>query len=389
MKVRTINFLVMFSVFLLQTIDNFLREKRLSIGGFSGIKNVLLAVTILFYLYQLYQLKRRKMLPYLFKDELKSILGLAVSFAILSVSFMLRNNGFEFITVTGIIRLVIPVVVAFAVLNLMGLSDIYRLMSYLLILMFLGYLCTIANLVSIENIKSISFLKSSSPFESTYFSPSAMAFCLFFCYFRKNKSLTLLSVLFTVLTFKRMMVLYAVFLLLFGDVCKKRKEVPQWMINLFEIVFLVLSLFYIALMSGAVSDVINKYLGIQVVDFSMGRSYFMQLILLGNFKSLGFMTSTLGFRSMEMDIPMIYTEMGVLSVIAVIYFFTKIAKQNWYNFFAVIFCLFQILTSHWLDITYFWIVAYITIGCVAYKNNDSTFQRRKFRIGFRRKNLQI
>ena len=131
---------------------------------------------------------------------------------------------------------------------------------------------------------------------------------------------------------------------------------------------------------GNIDDFIYKYTGIYLATFTMGRSYFIQ-VLARNFTSLGFMSSIAFYKSIEMDLPMIYIEMGILPVFATIYIFTKIAKDNWYNFLIIIFCLLEMLTSHWLDITYFWIVFYITIGCIQYKET-SNYNYRKNHIKF-------
>jgi hypothetical protein len=83
---------------------------------------------------------------------------------------------------------------------------------------------------------------------------------------------------------------------------------------------------------------------------------------------------------MEMDIPMIYVEMGILSVIITIYCMLKLVRGNWYNFTIIAFCLLELLTSHWFDIVYFWILAYITLGSVSYEENDSKKGKKGIRI---------
>ena len=138
-------------------------------------------------------------------------------------------------------------------------------------------------------------------------------------------------------------------------------------------------------MTGGLEDLIFKYFNIRLIDFTMGRSFFMQVVLsriaTGTFVSTGFMSSVANFRTMEMDLPMIYVEMGFISVIATIYFMTKLAKDDWYCLFIILFCLLELLTSHWFDIVYFWIVAYITIGCIQYKKEESiSYKKTKIKL---------
>ena len=380
---RRLNYIMMFSLFVVQAFDNYCREMKIGLNGINTIKNGLLLFMTLIFLYEIFLLRRKngEVFDRAFFDETKSIISLAVVFGILSVYFMQKNHGFEMETITGLGRIVIPVIVAYALINVMNIKDIYNLMSILLIVMFVGYIYAIAHRITLKNILAIDFMNSYSPFESSMFSPAAMGFCLFFCYFRKRRMLTVLSVFFTIMTFKRIMVLYALLLLAFGGIAKKMGKMSTWITKVFVLSFIAISMAYIGLMDGTIQDFVFRYTGLGINSFTMGRAFFMRTIL-RDFKSLGFMTSTVGYRSMEMDIPMVYVEMGILAVIALIYFMSKLIKNNWYNFLIVLFCLLELLTSHWLDIVYFWIVAYLTIGCVSYKS-ETTCIRHIPKVHFR------
>jgi hypothetical protein len=154
--------------------------------------------------------------------------------------------------------------------------------------------------------------------------------------------------------------------------------------------FIGISILYTKVMAGQLPDIIMQYIGISTNSLTMGRSYFMRTIL-NDFKSVGFMSSTVRYRSMEMDIPMIYVEMGILSVIATVYFITKLVKDNWYELFMVSFCLFEVLTSQWLGVPYFWILMYITLGCIVYKDEGEKFLgKRKIKFtGFGLKKVYV
>ncbi len=373
---RRLNYLLFFLLFVLQTIDNYCREQFLGIKFITLSKNITLLLIVVVFIFEIISIQKKEKFTFIFLDEFKYIIKLTVCFGLLSGYFMIKNNGFEFETAMGLIKLLIPVLVAFVLLNIMPLKDIYNFMAIILIIMFIAYVTTCIDNISFANIRTINLLSSHSPFESTYFSPAAMSFCLFFCYYRKNKLYTYLSVIFTIMTFKRIMVIYAIFLILFGGIISKWKKVPKVVSTMFIICFSIISFVYIQLMLGNIEDLAYKYLGINLETFTMGRSFFMRYIV-RSFVSTGFMSSTVLFRSMEMDLPMIYVEMGILSVIATIYYFTKIAKDNWYNLIIISFCLLQLLTSHWFDITYFWIIAYITIGCIQYKKLEYLNTKKK------------
>lgn len=380
-NMKRFNFILLFFLFFLHTLDNYIREVQWNRGMMVFLKNAFLAGMVLLFLMELYCFSGKRTIKSVFTDELKSIIWLTITFAVLSVYEMLKNQGFETATIKGLIRLLIPVFTAFVILNVMEFDDIYRVMAISLCFMFAGYVAAHVGDLSIGNFCSVSFVDSYSPFESNFFSPAAMGFCLFFCYFRKNKLFTFLSVLFTILTFKRIMVLYAVVLLLFGGMVSKWKEMPKWLLRMLGVIIFIFSILYIQLMLGNVAKLLFKYFGIEinrtVIDiFSMGRSWFIQLVLEGDFRSVGFMSSTVGFKNMEMDLPMIYIEMGILSVAATIYFMLRLVKNNWYVFGIIGFCLLELLTSHWFDITYFWIVAYVTVGCIQYRQPEPDMESK-------------
>ena len=376
----------MIVVFLLQILDNVNREINLNITGLNAFKNVLLILICGLFINEIYVLHKDDK-DIIFFDEMKSILKLAFVFAILSIYFIFKNRHFDIITIEGIFRVIFPIVVAFSILNVMTLDDIYKFMIIIFIISFAGYLWTIGlNNITFENFSAMSLVHSYSPFESNFFSPVAMSFCLFFCYYRKNKLFLILSVLFTIMTFKRIMVVYSLFLLLFGWAFQKNYRIPSGFILLYKIGFFILSIFYINLMLGNVEDIINKYLGMNVNTFSMGRSWLMKNIYY-NYESYGFMTSTVDFRGMEMDIPQFYVEMGICSVIAAIHYIANLARVNWYNFLMIVFCMLELLTSHWIDIVYFWMIMYITIGCIAYKDNEKFIKKSKFKLVIKNKKV--
>ena len=354
-------------------LDNFIREyhsRSLTIGA---IKNGLLAFYIAVFIVYIYKLKSSKKYNFIFGKELTNVVTLTGVFSIISLYYIIINNGFKMATVEGLIHLLLPIFTAYVMLNTLHLDEIYSLMSNFLIIMFLGYIIINLDNFNIETIKAISFLESSSAFESNHFSPAAMGFCLFFCYYRKNKLLTALSVIFVLMTFKRLMIIWAIFLFVFGKYLSrfsKKMMVPRWITFLFASVFFVICIIYIQLMSGEIEDLIYKYLGVEANIFVSGRAVFMRRII-KNFTSYGFMSSTVieNFQPMEMDIPMIYVEMGVLAVIATICCYIRFINNNWYNFFLVIFSMMELLTSHWFDVTFYWVLAYVTLGCISYKSN--------------------
>lgn len=62
-----------------------------------------------------------------------------------------------------------------------------------------------------------------------------------------------------------------------------------------------------------------------------------------------------------MDFPNMYLEMGILAVLVCVYTIFKLIRANAYNYIIVTFVMAEMVTSHFIDITYFWIFFYLTI----------------------------
>ncbi|MFM9745908.1 hypothetical protein ACKI2C_51000, partial [Streptomyces brasiliscabiei] len=59
-----------------------------------------------------------------------------------------------------------------------------------------------------------------------------------------------------------------------------------------------------------------------------------------------------------------FIEMGYSAIVVTIVALIAIAKNSLYNLIVIVFVLFEMLTSHFLDIAFFWIILYILIGLV-------------------------
>lgn len=376
-RIQYLNAFGLLIILLLQVLDNVLRELSHSNKIVSLIKNGALVVIIFFYIGEIIQLKLAKKKT-IFKFELKKIIWLAVVFSILSIYYIIQNKGFNMVTVTGIAKILLPVIIAYAVLNVMDLKYIYNVMVIFLMISFFGYVYSVVlPNFTLGVISQIDILDSYSPFESNFFSPVAIACCIFFGYYRNNKFWLVLSTLFSIMTNKRIMILYAVFLLFFGGIFKTKKEISKSFIRIFQVGFCLLFFVYFDFMLGKYDDILYRVIGMNANKFTMGRGWLLENLLYNDFRSIGFYSSTIDFRSMEMDFPMIYVEMGIIAVIFAIFLITKIARRNWYNFVIIAFILLELLTSHWFDVVYFWIIAYITIGCISYKGDFDMVKVRR------------
>ena len=368
---RTINFLSIVLVFLIASVDYFYRQRGYFPKSISIAKNGLLFMSVFIFSYELVVVRHinKHYKKIIFKDETLDIILLSLSFLVLSINCIIKNRGFYFNTLDGLARIAIPVLVSFTILNVMNIQEIYRLMQCLLIIMFTSYIFSISDKISIENFLSIDIVNSYSPFESHFYCTVSIAFSMFFGYYKEKRSMEILSNIFVFLTGKRYLIVFSFLILVFGSKMRAKKDVDKIWVYILMISLLAISFVYINMMMGIFPDYLQIILGKSVDRFTMGRSYFMRNILQGGFVSYGFRSSDIQFRGMEMDIPAVYVEMGIPAVIVTIYFIIKISKRNAYNLFLSSCCLIELLVAQWFQVVYFWIITYITIGCVAYKED--------------------
>lgn len=358
------NYIILIVLFIFQAISSALRDDEIYI--FDNIKTVVLILVIITFTSEI--LLNHIKITYL-KNESRIIFCWYLLLLLISIFWMSKNNSWNSAPfITGGLRLLLPIIMACLIVNLIPFEYIYKAMYIFLIISFISFLINsiVMGRFSFIEIFTLSLSNSTgSVMESNFFSPTAISLCCFFGYFRKNKTPLILSVIFTILTYKRLMAIFAIFLFIFGSFIKNKK-VAIWIRVLVGIFFFEITVWYIQLSLGQVSDnLIFKYLGQSVDQFTMGRSWlFKNLYFSGLPKSGLFSSLNTIYRSPEMDLPVMFIEMGYSAIVVTIVALIAIAKNSLYNLIVIVFVLFEMLTSHFLDITFFWIILYILIGLV-------------------------
>lgn len=369
--VEKTNFFLLIVVLIFQTIDNAFRDNDVNILG--NIKLPILLFTLAIFSIELF-ISHRKIL--FLKYESKLVIIWYLLLLIISIYWMYRNNTWNTSPfIMGALRLLVPIFFACLIVNLMSPGEVYKAMYFFLIISFIAFLCNevIMGRFSFREIFSLSLTDSNgSEMESNFFSPTAFSLCCYFGYFRKNKLPLIISVIFTILTYKRLMALFALFLLFFGGMVKNKK-VFLWVKILTAFLFLGVTVWYIKLNLGQIDDTFIYNLFNQSLDkFTMGRTWLFQNIYVHGFPRSGlFSILNSIYRSPEMDLPVMFLEMGYFAIIVTIIILLSLIKRKLFGFVIIIFVLLEMLTSHFFDITFFWVVFYILIG---YVNNEKNLQ---------------
>ena len=304
-----------------------------------------------------------------FKRETKTILLVVGVFSLFSLIRSIIAMNFSVDSIVGVMYILLAIVYAYCILNTLNFDDIYACMKIILITGVIGYVCEIGlDNFNIANILKSSFLDSYSPFESNYTASLSIIMCSFFAYYRKERKWLIISILFTLLTFKRSYMLFAFIYLCIPIICNINKRVYKYIFYIISITFIAATFCIIWLYLPQNQDLFIKIFGVTASKFSSGRSDLLRTLISHNYVSSGYESSnTFLGRGLEMDLVKIYFELGILPLIVFIFSYFKITKNNWFCFLIMLQNMINFLTSHSLSSAFNWSLRFITIGCILYK----------------------
>lgn len=357
-----------------QSVDNGLRDNGYQ--GFSKIKYLVMGIVfIIFFVQYLCAKNTTKCLLF----ELKDVFYWYLSLIFISLYWMIKNNIWNSAPfMEGFFRIMFPIIFAYLISNVINKEQIYKVFEYFLVISFFIFLIdeTIAGHFNFSEIFTLSLANSTgSEMESNYFSPTAISLCLFFGYFGKRKWPLILSIIYVLLTYKRLMFFYSI-LILVVNFTFKNKRIKNWIKYVVGMLFFVLVVYFIQLNIGIkYSSFIYNWFDMNLNDFTMGRTWMFQNIYNAGLPKMGLFSITkTSFQNPEMDFPLMYLEMGYASIITTIFFLLRLSKKSFYNLLIVVFILLEMLTSHWVDIIFFWLIIYITIGYINEDNKNAFFR---------------
>ena len=316
------------------------------------------------------QLRKKENKTYIFKKELLSIYFIIISFLFITLLYALKNGNFYQESISELIKIIIPITYAFFIINVFDFKEIYYSMVGILICSFLGYILEIGiESFTLSNVLTMSFDTSYSPFESHFFSGASIALCAFFMYYRKNKLLVALSLLFVVCTFKRLSVVFAIFLLILPYFTNINKKVNKNLRIFISIFFIVITLIYYYLLIPSSANLFYDIFGKTQREFTMSRNDFLARILYSNYSSsgIGSVTHFLG-KTLEMDLIQIYLEVSIIGLMIFVWNYWKCAGNTIYTYIYMFFQFSNMLTSQSLYNSFNWVLVFIVIGCISYKN---------------------
>lgn len=273
-----------------------------------------------------------------------------------------------------------PALYVFCIVNSLSLQAIIKMMQVTLILLVIAYFSesghSIFDFLNLYNWKTIDLLNSNSFTESNICSEAFLQLFIFFYYFKnmetdeKTKKIlnffSIVSFIFTILSFKRLGMLFAIVLVLLNKIIDFRGKISSKFTLLFAIFFTVLTIFYTNFMQG------NIFPNVDVYTLTTGRNYILSLWENKNYISYGYGSSLLIIgRYLEMDLVQIYLELGTVCLFIFAYTIFKNAKEKVYSYLILFYTFFNMLTASSLPYSLGWIILLITVTCISSKKIEN------------------
>ena len=304
----------------------------------------------------------------IFWKETKQLLIIVIVFALIS--------GFEIITVgaytsdvlDSLIKLALPVLLAYGVLNTLTYRQLQISMVIVLGFSIAGYVCELLfGGFSSASLSEMDYATSSSPTESSIFAGISIILCAFYCYYRNNTVLTVLSTIYAIATFKRLAIIFAIAFFVIPIFVDPNKKVPSYIRQIMKMVFLCGTGIYYLLLLPQSGRIFEELFHQSQDQYTMGRSSFLRTLLSTNYQSYGYGSSAIVIgRSLEMDYLQIAIELTPIALFIFINGYWSILGNNLYLTIFMLFQSFNFLTSHSLNSNYAWGIAFIFIGMVIY-----------------------
>lgn len=314
----------------------------------------------------------------IFRREFVQLFGVGAVFAFISAIEVIHTNSIGSTTTDDLLKLVLPVLMAYAVLNTLSFEQIQGCMVVVLLSSIVGYICelvvggiTLADLT--QSSTGAASTATSSPLESSIFAGISITLCFYYCYYRSNKLLTILSVVYAIATFKRVAMAFAIVALILPLLINVNKKVNKLWVWLLAALTLVLTGAYYLLLQPSRASLFETIFGQSQMDFTTGRSAFLTKLLRNGFTPFGFGSSTdvIG-RPLEMDLIQIALELTPIALVVFVLAYWNICRENLYCIIIMIYEYSNFITSHSLNSNYKWGICFILIGMITYMPRDNS-----------------
>lgn len=361
---------IFFSIFLVISIIFSMYFKIIDeVSVIDNVKYIFFLITIAIGCTYIYKMKKKLIL----KTECFYGMILIIIFLLLSIFISLYNNQpLHFRTFVELIYIFIPFMTAFLAINILTKDEIIKTMKILLFLCILLYLYELINKgINISNLLEISFKNSYSPLESYIFADfSLISFC-FFCYFKNysnnfilsNKLCYYISFLFSLLTFKRILVMFSIILFAIDKFNILEIKINKKLVFFIGVCIFIMTIIYTWLLSYDNSQLLINLFNFDLDKFTVGRKWYLSLIQNAGYLSAGYGSTTIALenilgvgRYLEMDLVKILLEISPIGLALFIYVYWYQIYNNLFSVLVMLFLFINMFFSHSLTTFYVWVV---------------------------------
>lgn len=334
------------------------------------------AIIILLIMINLFEMLRRNDYKLNFKTlvfgkDFLTMMRCMLVFGIISIIIQIANRNIRLDYLSSYFYMIMPLLFAITLVNNTNKQKLMLYFYVFLARFLIDFFISNAGSLTFSAIRMISLNNTQS---SIYESSNAHGFfmlMIIFLWFDK-RLLAYISGLFCMLCFKRLCFLLTPVILIIWKFFAKKK--PNKVLVNSSMAFMFVSPILIDFIVNN-SEWINNKFGININRLTTGRLSIISYVMnnIGSFNGFGSISAFLkehpwgwgniaATTQMHCDILQLYYEVTLLGVVVFFYCLFKISKKNYASLFLCLYLSAEILTSHFIDVFFVWLLFYLFIA---------------------------
>lgn len=308
-----------------------------------------------------------------FVHEFNELMVIVAVFTAVSAAMQLVSGKFAGGTYIELVKLAMPMILAYCMLNALDNDQIFSCMAAVLVVSLLGYVLDLAARgSSLSSILQADFAASESDTESSGFSEISLMLSFYFLYVKRSGTASVVSTLFCILCFKRLAVLVVSAAFLVSHFAPKlitAKPSPR-LVTVCKVATLVACATWCWILLPGQERLFMSLFGQTPFDFTMGRSMSLRYLVDSGFQSYGFGSANAVINGLfgvpfEMDLAKIAIELTPAVLAVFVWLFWDLAKGSVWAFVIVAYFMLNMITSDSLTSNFAFTLAYMTLGLVS------------------------
>lgn len=309
---------------------------------------------------------------YRFVHEFNELMVIVAVFTVVSAVMQLVSGTFVGGTYIELVKLAMPMVLAYCMLNALDDDQIYVCMVAVFIASLMGYVVDMgARGSSLSAIFQADFAASESDTESSGFSEISLMLSFYFLYVKRSEAVSVVSTLFCILCFKRLAILVVSLAFLVSHFAPSFITVKpsSRLVTACKVATLVACAAWCWILLPGQERLFISLFGQTPFDFTMGRSMSLRYLVDSGFQSYGFGSANVVINGVfgvpfEMDLAKIAIELTPAVLALFVWLFWNLAKGSVWAFGIVAYFMLNMISSDSLTSNFAFTLAYMTLGLV-------------------------